>query len=99
VNLPRVGHDDLGPVCGEETTDPRAVGAGLQGHGGGGKVLEKFQQGRPGVGEETLANDVAGGIKHADKVALIAQVQAKGETAHGNRSGRSGNSANNSGIV
>ena len=87
MNFSWIGHDDLGPVGGQETTHPGAVRAGLHGHRSVRKLAEEFQQRWSGVGEEALANDLTRSIEHASKVALIAQVQAKGETTHGNRSG------------
>jgi len=44
VDLPRVGHDDCGPVFSQEPTYPGAVRAGLHRDRGVRKLREEFQQ-------------------------------------------------------
>jgi len=90
VELARVGDEDRGPVFGEVTTDPRAVGAGLQRDGGAGEVHEQLCQRRPGVGQRRFADNLAGGIQDADVMRAITKIKAEGEPAD-EGSGRCGN--------
>jgi len=87
VELAGIGHDDGGPEAGEVTADPRAVRARLQRDGGAGKLREELRQGRAGVGQGRLADDVAGGIEHADVMRPITEIEAEGEPADGSRRG------------
>ena len=90
MELARVGHDDLGPEVGEVTADPRAVGAGFQREGGAGKLGEQRFEGGPGVGQGRLAHDCPGGIKDADVMRTITQIEAEGVAARNNGGGRGG---------
>ena len=87
VELAGIGHDDRGPEAGEVTADPRAVRARLQRDGGAGKLREELRQGRAGVGQGRLADDVAGGIEHADVMRPITEIEAEGEPAGSSRRG------------
>ena len=75
LELARVGDEDCGALLGEETADPRAVRAGLHGHGGLGKLLQQLQERWPGVGEETFMDHLASGIQGADEVTTIPQIK------------------------
>ena len=55
---------------------------------GPGNVRSKAQtEGGPGVGQRSLADDVAGSIQHADVMLTVSEVQAEGEPADNSGSG------------
>ena len=90
MELARVGDQRGGPQAGEVTADPRAVRAGFEGNGGAGKIGHQLCQRGPAVGQRSLADDLAGGIQHADVMRPVTEIQAEGEPADVS-SGRSGN--------
>ena len=69
------------------TADPRAVRAGLQGHGGTGKLREQPGECGPGVGQRSLTDNLAGSIQHTDVMLTVSEVQAEGEPADDSGSG------------
>ena len=95
VELARVGDEHLRAVFGEEAADPRTVRARFNGHSGAGKIREELRQGRAGVGQRRLTDNLTSGIKDADMMCPITEIQAEGEpTADG--SGRWGNDGGSS---
>jgi hypothetical protein len=89
VELARVGHQHGGALFGKVTTNPRTMRARLQRDGGAGKIREELRQGRAGVGQRSLADNVAGGREDTDVMLAITEIDAEGEPA-ADRSGRGG---------
>src|ERR1035438_7652182 len=65
----------------------RAVGAGLQGDGGTGKLDEELSQCGPGVGQRCLTHDLAAGIKNTNVMRPITEIKADGVPASNNAGG------------
>jgi len=79
VELARVGDQDHGAQVGEVTADPRTVRARFQRDGGVRKLAEQLRECGTGVGQGRLADNLAGGIQHADMMCPITKIQTEGE--------------------
>ena len=83
LELAGIGHDDLRAEAGEKTTEPRAVRARFQRHGGGGIVREQGGQGRAIIEQGAFLKQLAGGIQDADVMAAIPEIQTDGGAPRG----------------
>jgi len=51
----------------------------FQRDGGTGKIHEQLGEGRPGVGQRSLADNLTGGIQDTDVMRAITKIKAEGE--------------------
>lgn len=72
--------------------------AGFQGHRGARILGEQRLERGPGVGQRAFADELPGGIQHAEVMAAIAQIEPEGEPARRDGSGRRGNNDGRSGV-